>query len=209
MRTHPEGRVPPAGMLAVAGDQLQECLSVLRTPLPLQLFLPAQPLLPDLQPPVPLQEFFVAQACFSIVAPAAEVSDEALEFEDLQPASGAPASMAATAVARSADLFFTCMMDRWWGSSGLESVPPHGGCEPMVTRGPPPWDPFFPESEPDSAGRDRPSAPGQRAHALHELGDPERLDQAVVDAVGERPEDVGLAPAGRDQIGRASCRERV
>ena len=34
-------------------------------PLPLQLFLPLQPLSPLLQPPLPLQEFWPLQACFS------------------------------------------------------------------------------------------------------------------------------------------------
>src|SRR3954466_222544 len=34
-------------------------------PLPLQEFLPLQPLSPVLQPPLPLQEFLPAQSCFS------------------------------------------------------------------------------------------------------------------------------------------------
>src|SRR5579862_4126190 len=37
-------------------------------PLPLQLFLPPQPLSPLLQPPIPLQAFMPLQACFSAVA---------------------------------------------------------------------------------------------------------------------------------------------
>jgi hypothetical protein len=36
---------------------------VAQPPLPLQVFLPAHPLSPDLQPPWPLQEFFPAQSC--------------------------------------------------------------------------------------------------------------------------------------------------
>src|SRR6187402_2745623 len=196
MRTQPEGSAPPAGMRAGDRTQLQECFSVLQPPLPLQLFFPAQPLSPDLQPPLFAHELCVAQACFSIVAVA---PDEALEFWDLQPASGAPASMAATAVATRADLFFSCMMDRWMGfvwtgkRAAARRLGAHGyaGCAALG--------PLFPDSESGSAGRDRPSRPGQRAHALHELRDPERLDHAVVDAVGERPEDVRLAPAGRDQ----------
>jgi len=39
--------------------------SVAQPPLPLQEFLPLQPLSPDLQPPLPLQEFWPLQACFS------------------------------------------------------------------------------------------------------------------------------------------------
>jgi hypothetical protein len=39
--------------------------SVAQPPLPLQLFLPLQPLSPLLQPPLPLQEFWPLQACFS------------------------------------------------------------------------------------------------------------------------------------------------
>src|SRR5271167_2854592 len=34
-------------------------------PLPLQEFLPAQPLSPDLQPPLPLQEFWPLQSCLA------------------------------------------------------------------------------------------------------------------------------------------------
>ena len=39
--------------------------SVAQPPLPLQLFLPLQPLSLLLQPPLPLQEFWPLQACFS------------------------------------------------------------------------------------------------------------------------------------------------
>jgi hypothetical protein len=39
--------------------------SVAQPPLPLQEFLPLQPLSPLLQPPLPLQEFWPLQACFS------------------------------------------------------------------------------------------------------------------------------------------------
>src|SRR5258708_3089485 len=39
--------------------------SVAQPPLPLQEFLPLQPLSLDLQPPLPLQEFLPLQACFS------------------------------------------------------------------------------------------------------------------------------------------------
>src|SRR5258708_30499916 len=40
--------------------------SVAQPPLPLQEFLPLQPLSPALQPPLPLQEFWPLQACFSL-----------------------------------------------------------------------------------------------------------------------------------------------
>ena len=40
--------------------------SVAQPPLPLQLFLPLQPLSPLLHPPLPLQEFWPLQACFSL-----------------------------------------------------------------------------------------------------------------------------------------------
>src|SRR5258707_5283495 len=41
--------------------------SVAQPPLPLQEFLPLQPLSPSLQPPLPLQEFWPLQACFSFL----------------------------------------------------------------------------------------------------------------------------------------------
>lgn len=44
--------------------------SVAQPPLPLQVFLPEQPLSPEAQPPFPLQEFLPLQACFSILAAA-------------------------------------------------------------------------------------------------------------------------------------------
>jgi hypothetical protein len=58
--------------------------SVAQPPLPLQEFLPLQPLSPVLQPPLPLQEFCPLQACFSLVAcqmvpedcPASELLEE-------------------------------------------------------------------------------------------------------------------------------------
>src|SRR2546421_12922050 len=60
--------------------------SVAQPPLPLQEFLPLQPLSPVLQPPLPLQEFSPLQACFSLTAleaflvvlPLAELSDDPL-----------------------------------------------------------------------------------------------------------------------------------
>ena len=42
--------------------------SVAQPPLPLQEFLPLQPLSLVLQPPLPLQEFWPLQACFSFFA---------------------------------------------------------------------------------------------------------------------------------------------
>jgi hypothetical protein len=39
--------------------------SVAQPPLCLHVFLPLQPLSPELQPPLPAQEFFPLQACFS------------------------------------------------------------------------------------------------------------------------------------------------
>src|SRR6202051_66144 len=41
--------------------------SVAQPPLPLQLFLPLQPLSPVLQPPLPLQSFLPLQECLSVV----------------------------------------------------------------------------------------------------------------------------------------------
>src|SRR6185436_9536632 len=65
-------------------------------PLPLQEFLPAQPLSPDLQAPMPLHAFMPLQACFAGEAVAFDVLSEWL----LQPpASGAPATRAAIAAA--------------------------------------------------------------------------------------------------------------
>src|SRR6516162_7683529 len=48
--------------------------SVAQPPLPLQEFLPLQPLSPDLQPPLPLQEFWPLQACFSFTLESAFLS---------------------------------------------------------------------------------------------------------------------------------------
>src|SRR5271170_7540303 len=45
--------------------------SVAQPPLPLQEFLPLQPLSLELQPPLPLQEFNPLQACFSTLSSAA------------------------------------------------------------------------------------------------------------------------------------------
>jgi hypothetical protein len=45
--------------------------SVAQPPLPLQEFLPLQPLSPEPQPPLPLQEFKPLQACFSTLSSAA------------------------------------------------------------------------------------------------------------------------------------------
>src|SRR5580704_19763142 len=50
--------------------------SVAQPPLPLQEFLPLQPLSLDLQPPLPLQEFFPEQACFSTFLSAKEAPAE-------------------------------------------------------------------------------------------------------------------------------------
>src|SRR5260370_28217842 len=58
---------PPIGLLRApdyAAGGLEP--SVLQPPLPLQEFLPLQPLSPALQPPLPLQEFWPLQACFSL-----------------------------------------------------------------------------------------------------------------------------------------------
>jgi hypothetical protein len=44
--------------------------SVAQPPLPLQEFLPLQPLSLELQPPLPLQEFKPLQACFSTLSAA-------------------------------------------------------------------------------------------------------------------------------------------
>src|ERR1700744_5644340 len=78
--------------------------SVAQPPLPLQEFLPLQPLSLALQPPLPLQEFWPLQACFSFTflsALAASSCAEALaRFEawtvaavpERRPAIAAPAS---------------------------------------------------------------------------------------------------------------------
>ena len=57
---------PPIGLLRApdyAAGGLEP--SVAQPPLPLQEFLPLQPLSLDLQPPLPLHEFWPLQACFS------------------------------------------------------------------------------------------------------------------------------------------------
>jgi len=54
----------------------------LQPPLPLQLFLPLQPMSPELQPPLPLQLFMPLQSCLSVAlaeALAPESSEELLQ----------------------------------------------------------------------------------------------------------------------------------
>src|SRR5579871_5329443 len=63
-------------------DHCHYCIldpSVAQPPLPLQEFLPLQPLSLDLQPPLPLQEFWPWQACFSFSALVAVESRPARE----------------------------------------------------------------------------------------------------------------------------------
>jgi hypothetical protein len=57
--------------------------AALQPPLPLQLFLPLQPISPVVQPPLPLQLFMPLQSCFS-TAPAEALAPE-LSVEFLQP----------------------------------------------------------------------------------------------------------------------------
>src|SRR5271165_3236706 len=78
--------------------------SVAQPPLPLQEFLPLQPLSPDLHPPLPLHEFWPLQACFSLskevdIWPRFEPLEKALEVEGvcalavlpaMKPANAAP-----------------------------------------------------------------------------------------------------------------------
>ena len=54
-------------------------------PLPLQEFLPLQPLSPLLQPPLPLQEFLPLQACFSTSAKPAACPGKAGAVDMLEP----------------------------------------------------------------------------------------------------------------------------
>src|SRR5580704_9686617 len=54
--------------------------SVAQPPLPLQEFLPLQPLSLDLQPPLPLQEFWPLQACFSFAFLSASCKLKVLPF---------------------------------------------------------------------------------------------------------------------------------
>ena len=51
--------------------------SVAQPPLPLQLFLPLQPLSPALQPPLPLQSFLPLQECLSLSAATKEAEEKA------------------------------------------------------------------------------------------------------------------------------------
>jgi hypothetical protein len=73
-------------------------------PLPLQEFLPEQPLSPVLHPPLPLQEFFPAQECFSAVA--------------------APAALLASFAAGALDFASTAGFDAVLVSAGLLSLQP-------------------------------------------------------------------------------------
>jgi hypothetical protein len=69
--------------LAGTGDYFFEP-SVAQPPLPLQEFLPAQPLSPAPQPPLPLQEFWPLQPCLSLEAldPSEEPAEEEAEGEE-------------------------------------------------------------------------------------------------------------------------------
>src|SRR4029077_13500164 len=73
--------------------------SVAQPPLPLQEFLPLQPLSLDLQPPLPLQEFWPLQACFSFVALSAFFSVSWAEVEAFPPGNRLEASMLAPVAA--------------------------------------------------------------------------------------------------------------
>jgi hypothetical protein len=89
--------------------------SVAQPPLPLQEFLPLQPLSLDLQPPLPLQEFWPLQACFSLtfLSVAAGLSVSWAVAADFSPGSRldalmlapVPASKPATAAPVSRNLF--------------------------------------------------------------------------------------------------------
>src|SRR4051794_9216675 len=60
-----------------------ESTGTLQPPLPLQEFLPAQPLSPPLQPPIPLQSFLPLQSCLAEAQPPLPLH----EFLPEQPAS--------------------------------------------------------------------------------------------------------------------------
>src|SRR5262245_27085004 len=80
---------------------LQECLAtVAQPPLPLHEFLPAHFWSPVEHPPWPLQPFMPLQACFEAAASELAVLSDLLLLQ--LPASGAPATRAATAAAISA-----------------------------------------------------------------------------------------------------------
>jgi len=69
----------PKSSLAAPNRASKECAvqmasgilepSVAQPPLPLQLFLPLQPLSPDLHPPWPLQSFLPLQECLAVSWP--------------------------------------------------------------------------------------------------------------------------------------------
>src|ERR1700723_1139014 len=67
-------------------------LSVAQPPLPLQEFLPLQPLSPVLQPPLPLQEFCPEQPCFSTFLSAKDVPADcpARDFAEVTPTGELP-----------------------------------------------------------------------------------------------------------------------
>jgi hypothetical protein len=67
----------PEGFLPVIGQ------ATLQPPLPLQLFLPLQPISPVVQPPLPLQLFMPLQSCLSVGAAGAVAPASSLEL--LQP----------------------------------------------------------------------------------------------------------------------------
>jgi hypothetical protein len=55
--------------------------ATLQPPLPLQLFLPLQPMSPVLQPPLPLQLFMPLQSCLSVAVLEADAPAWSLELE--------------------------------------------------------------------------------------------------------------------------------
>jgi hypothetical protein len=71
--------------------------SVAQPPLPLQEFLPLQPLSPDEQPPLPLQEFFPEQLCFSGVLSAKDIPADcpARDFAEVTPTGEFPGTATA------------------------------------------------------------------------------------------------------------------
>jgi hypothetical protein len=61
-------RLPLKNQLFFASAFLSLLVAVLQPPLPLQEFLPLQPLSPAPQPPVPLQAFLPLQSCLPLSA---------------------------------------------------------------------------------------------------------------------------------------------
>jgi hypothetical protein len=94
----------PEGFLPVIGQ------ATLQPPLPLQLFLPLQPISPVVQPPLPLQLFMPLQSCLSVAVLDEDTPDSSLEVQPvltMVPASNPAMAAEMTNVLAVLDILFS------------------------------------------------------------------------------------------------------